>query len=112
MNKILKICMMAAIVLGFTSCYNDFDDPAPAKVWTEEDFANETLISIKDFKQLFYDVYGNGAASLGKTLEITEDYVIHGKVISSDQAGNVYKSVYIYDEDSESAIELKLMVSN
>ena len=42
MNKILKICMMAAIVLGFTSCYNDFDDPAPAKVWTEEDFANET----------------------------------------------------------------------
>ena len=38
MNKILKICMMAAIVLGFTSCYNDFDDPAPAKVWTEEDF--------------------------------------------------------------------------
>lgn len=112
MNKILKICMMAAIVLGFTSCYNDFDDPTPAKVWTEEDFANETLISIKDFKQLFYDVYGNGAASLGKTLEITEDYVIHGKVISSDQAGNVYKSVYIYDEDSESAIELKLMVSN
>ncbi len=112
MNKILKICMMAAIVLGFTSCYNDFDDPAPAKVWTEEDFANETLISIKDFKQLFYDVYGNGAASLGKTLEITEDYVIHGKVISSDQAGNIYKSVYIYDEDSESAIELKLMVSN
>ena len=51
MNKILKICMMAAIVLGFTSCYNDFDDPAPAKVWTEEDFANETLISIKDFKR-------------------------------------------------------------
>lgn len=43
MNKILKICMMAAIVLGFTSCYNDFDDPAPAKVWTEEDFANENF---------------------------------------------------------------------
>ena len=40
MNKILKICMMAAIVLGFTSCYNDFDDPAPAKVCTEEVFAN------------------------------------------------------------------------
>ena len=38
--------------------------------------------------------------------------VISGKVISSDQAGNVYKSVYIYDESSESAIELKLMVSN
>ena len=35
-----------------------------------------------------------------------------GKVISSDQAGNVYKSLYIYDETSQSGIELKLMVSN
>lgn len=57
MNKILKICMMAAIVLGFTSCYNDFDDPAPAKVWTEEDFANETLISIKDFQATYSTMY-------------------------------------------------------
>lgn len=34
MNKIVKICMIAAVVLSFTGCYNDFDDPAPAKVWT------------------------------------------------------------------------------
>ena len=31
MNKIVKICMIAAVVLSFTGCYNDFDDPAPAK---------------------------------------------------------------------------------
>lgn len=97
-------------VLGFTSCYNDFDEPAPSKVWTAEDFANEKAISIKDFKKLFTDKYGNGASSLAKTYEVTEDYVIHGKVISSDQAGNVYKSVYIYD--GTAAIEVKLMVSN
>ena len=96
MNKIVKICMIAVVVLSFTGCYNDFDDPAPAKVWTKEDFSNYNITSIKDFKQLFYDVYGSGETSLAKTLEITEDYVIHGKVISSDQAGNVYKSVYIY----------------
>ena len=112
MNKIFKLFMLAVVVLGFSSCYNEFEEPAPAKVWTKEDFSNSKLISIKDFKQLFYKEYGNGAASLGKTLEITEDYVISGKVISSDQAGNVYKSVYIYDESSKSAIELKLMVSN
>ncbi|KAB4446785.1 hypothetical protein GAO02_02990, partial [Bacteroides thetaiotaomicron] len=112
MNKIFKLFMLAVVVRGFSSCYNEFEEPAPAKVWTKEDFSNSKLISIKDFKQLFYKEYGNGAASLGKTLEITEDYVISGKVISSDQAGNVYKSVYIYDESSKSAIELKLMVSN
>ncbi|WP_071146806.1 DUF5689 domain-containing protein [Bacteroides ihuae] len=112
MNKILKLCMVAVVAFSFAGCYNDFDSPASAKVWTKEDFTNEQMISIKDFKQLFYKDYGNSASSLGKTREITEDYVIHGKVISSDQAGNVYKSVYIYDEESESAIELKLMVSN
>lgn len=112
MNKIFKLFMLAVVTLGFSGCYNEFEEPAPAKVWTKDDFSGSKLISIKDFKQLFYKEYGNGASSLGKTLEITEDYVISGKVISSDQAGNVYKSVYIYDESSESAIELKLMVSN
>ena len=112
MNKIFKLCMLVVVTLSFSSCYNEFEDPAPTKVWTKDDFAGSTLISIKDFKKLFYDEYGNGASSLGKTLEITDDYVISGKVISSDQAGNVYKSVYIYDESSKSAIELKLMVSN
>lgn len=112
MNKILKICMVIAATLSISSCYNEFEEPAPAKVWTKEDFAQSKYISIKDFKQLFYAAHGNSAASLGKSLEITEDYVISGRVISSDQAGNVYKSVYIYDDASESAIELKLMVSN
>lgn len=112
MNKIFKLCMIVAVTLGFSGCYNEFEEPAPAKVWTKEDFSQSKLISIKDFKQLFVNEYGNGASSLGKTLEITEDYVISGKVISSDQAGNVYKSLYIYDESSKSAIELKLMVSN
>ena len=39
MSKLLKICMVVAAVLSFTGCYNDFDDPAPAKVWTEADFS-------------------------------------------------------------------------
>lgn len=104
--------MIVAVVLGFSSCYNNFDDPAPAKVWTEADFNKDQIITIKQLKQLFYDKYGNSASSLAKYVEVTEDYVIRGKVISSDQAGNVYKSLYIYDEESQSGIELKLMVSN
>ena len=54
MNKIFKLFMLAVVVLGFSSCYNEFEEPAPAKVWTKEDFSNSKLISIKDFKQLFY----------------------------------------------------------
>lgn len=111
-NKLIKFCLVVLLATGFGSCYNDFDDPAPTKVWTAEDFKDCRMMSIKDFKQLFYDKYGKGSAALAKTLEIAEDIVIKGKVISSDRDGNVYKSVYIYDADSESAIELKLMVSN
>ena len=49
MNKIFKLFMLAVVVLGFSSCYNEFEEPAPAKVWTKEDFSNSKLISIKDF---------------------------------------------------------------
>ena len=43
--------MVVAAVLSFTGCYNDFDDPAPAKVWTEADFNKDQIITIK---QLIY----------------------------------------------------------
>jgi hypothetical protein len=104
--------MMVALLPLLSGCYNEFDDPAPAKVWSKSDFTGSKFISIKEFKDLFYKVKGNGAGALGQYVEVTDDYVISGKVISSDRAGNVYKSVYIYDEESRSAIELKLMVSN
>ena len=45
MSKLLKICMVVAAVLSFTGCYNDFDDPAPAKVWTEADFNKDQIIT-------------------------------------------------------------------
>lgn len=107
-NKIINISIAVVVALCFSGCYSDFDDPQPLKVWVDEDFADSSPISIKDFKQLFYDEYKTNG--LGKTLEITDDYLIKGKVISSDKDGNVYKSVYIYD--GTAAIELKLTVSN
>ncbi len=112
MNKIYKLAIMVIAVFALSSCYNHFDDPAPTKPWTEADFPDQKLITIKQLKQMFIDKYGTGASSLAQTLPITEDLMIAGKVISSDQAGNVYKSIYLYDESCESAIEVKVMVSN
>lgn len=42
----------------------------------------------------------------GQPMEISEDIVIAGKVSTSDQAGNFYRSLYIQDETG--GIELKL----
>ncbi|MEJ8749450.1 DUF5689 domain-containing protein [Phocaeicola sp. ICN-14070] len=104
--KLLIYGIMAAMAFCTTSCYSDFDEPAPAKVWTDADFTTDggEIITIKALKDMCAGV------GLAQYKEITDNYIIKGKVISSDQAGNVYKSVYI--DDGTAGIELKLMVSN
>ena len=110
---------MAAFV-GFAAvgCYNDFDMPAPAHVYTDADFADARIMSIKEVKEMFYTAYpfaGHGA--VGKSMKIDENIVFRGKVISSDRANNIYKSLYIFDNEvsdasDAAAIELKLNTGN
>lgn len=116
MNKFLKIALMVVVGTGLTGCYNDFDNPGPAKVYTDADFRPDQLISIKALKDMFYAEYP-GETGIGQSLSIKEDYVIRGKVISSDRAGNVYKSLYIFDDGTTdhsepAAIELRLTSGN
>ena len=93
MNRIATIFLAVTASLFFVGCYNDFDTPAPAKVWTDADFSDSKIISIKELKDIFEEAYP-GTSGIGQSLTITDDLVIRGKVISSDQAGNVYKSMY------------------
>lgn len=104
--KNILLLQVAWLGLLFTGCYNDFDDPAPAKVYTDADFGNQ-IVPIKTVLQLYYDEYGKN--TVGKGLEVTEDYVIKGKVISNDAYGNIYRTMYIQDESG--AIEVKLGIS-
>jgi len=112
MNKILKIALALAVGAVLAGCYNDFDNPAPAKIYTDADFTETgaRIISIGELKQFFYNKWGTGADGLGRRVVIDEDVVVKGKVISSDAEGNVYKSLYIYD--GEQAIELRLSNDN
>ena len=132
--KINKLFFVAVFGILCAGCYNDFDTPAPAKVWTDEDMSALGLepISIKEMKAVFISEFGsldntgsNGSWSDTKTVkfgapstpieagfsninfrEDIADRYIKGKVISSDAQGNVYKSLYI--DDGTGAIELKL----
>lgn len=107
--KILKNILLLQ-VLGFSlllaGCYNDFDNPAPARIYTDADFGNQ-LVPISKVLQLYYDRFGK--TTVGEGLEVTEDYVIKGKVISNDAYGNIYRTMYIQDESG--AIEVKLGIS-
>lgn len=112
MNKFLKTALSFAVAVLLAGCYNDFDNPTPAKIYTDADFTESgaRIIPISELKQYFYNKWGTGANGLGRRVEIDEDVVIKGKVISSDASGNVYKSLYIYD--GAQAIELRLTSDN
>ncbi len=135
--KVFRISLIAIVALLFVGCYNDFDMPEPAKIYTNEDMEAMGLehVSIKAVKDKFKSVYrtisgtgSNKSWSDTKTLkfgqlstaeeemgtikawEEAENYYIKGKVLSDDKQGNVYKSLFIYD--GSAAIEIKLSNDN
>ena len=129
MFKIFLIMVVGSIM---TSCYNNFETPSPEPIYNDQIMQALGMkhISIYDLKKLFGEISGTGSTNvsdgLGSTMykrfvtnksQATEweqqtgryivgNYYIKGKVISNDKEGNVYKSLYIYDDTA--AIELKL----
>ena len=108
---------MLAVAVATVGCYDDFDTPAPQKIYLDEDFADLELTTIAEVKQMFIDEFGtlehtgDGTSwDDTKYLQIEEDLYIKGKVQSSDEEGNVYKSIHICDETG--AIEVKLGTGN
>ena len=77
------------LLLVFTAaCSDEFDQP-PMVVPTAEHTPNMT---IAEFKAKYWQDVVNYIDT------VKEDIVIHGWVTSSDESGNIYKSLYIADE--------------
>ena len=133
--KSLKIAIAVLVGVLAAGCYNDFDTPAPRKLYTDADLTAEGLerVSIKEVKEWFEDDKAFGTISgtgtnddwattntlkLGNLTPEEEAFegmkgwpeasnkYIKGKVISSDRQGNIYKSLFI--DDGTAGIELKL----
>ena len=130
--KQYKMILVALLGLVLTSCYNKFETPKETFIYDDETF--ETLnpdlqhISIADLKAIFGEISDTGknsgqnntkyirfvadpqkectAFELENDWYNTGNYYIKGKVISNDEQGNIYKSLYIFD--GTAAIELKL----
>ena len=82
------------------------------------------LVSCKEWEPLYSSIYDEPEITVpvvpevnstiaelkalytGKPVKIEKDIVIKGQVISSDEAGNIYRSLYIQDETG--ALELKI----
>ena len=131
--KSLKIAIAVLVGALAAGCYNDFDTPAPRKIYTDSDM--ETLgleqVSIKEVKGWFESAFGSiSGTGTNDNWETTNSLkfgdlapeetkfegmkgwpdasnkYIKGKVISSDRQGNLYKSLFI--DDGTAGIELKL----
>lgn len=118
--------MAMVVAFAATGCYNDFDAPAPAPVYTDEVFdeSGAVFLTIAEAKQIFTDQYtlenngDTGSYTNTKYVEVTDEVVkavggsdatdlyIKGKVISNDEEGNVYKTLYL--SDNTGGIEIKL----
>ena len=77
------------LLLVFTAACNDEFDQPPMVIPTAEHTPNMTIAEFKA-------KYWQDAVNYIDTVK--EDIVIHGWVTSSDESGNIYKSLYIMDE--------------
>lgn len=105
MKSLFKIVLTGLVGLSVVGCYNDFDNPAPAKIYSDADFSSSQIISVAELKTLY-------PLEVGGKAVVDKDYVIRGKVISSDEDGNVYKSLYLLDTSCNAGIEIKLTTGN
>lgn len=95
-NLSLYLAMMLLLVLSATGCSDDFDTP-PMVVPVATSTPNTT---IADFKAKYWQDAVNYIDT------VKDDIVIHGRVVSSDASGNIYKSLYIADETGGLAISI------
>jgi hypothetical protein len=99
-----SLIYIASALLGiaaFSSCDDNFERP-PLSIPTATIEPNTT---IAELKEAFYKTDNNYATEVGTKAD-GSNYIIHGTVITSDEAGNFFKQVVIADETS--AIQLDI----
>lgn len=114
MNKILAMVVACFALVG---CYEDFENVPERQIFDdttfEAQFPEAEHITIAECKAIFTNAHGsisgtgeNSSWNDTKYVLVEDDLYIKGKVVSDDEQGNVYKSLYIQDETG--AIEVKL----
>lgn len=96
--------VLAAVLSVFVSCEEfqpvftgEYQNPQEQYIYTDADFDGFT--SIADVKDMY-------AANGSKPFLVKKNCVIKGQVTTSDQVGNLYKTLYIQDETA--GIEIKI----
>lgn len=85
-TNFVKSILFVALAAGtLTSCVNDDDYSVPALECTEPEVAEENVISVEQ-------LYNNATT---EAVEYTQNHFIKAVVVSSDQGGNFYKTLFL-----------------
>lgn len=97
MKNKLYIGFALALAAGLSGCQADMDTPQlDVPVATLQ--PNTTLLELKEAFE--------GKTEMVGTREDGSHYIVHGRVVSSDASGNIYKSLVIQDETAALAFSL------
>ena len=101
--KLYFTLMLLLAATGIVSCSDDFDSP-PIVIPTSYhiDQVNTTILELKE---AYWSDDKNYIDTIGLT-ESGDTVVICGRVISSDETGNIYKSLVIQDETAALAMSI------
>jgi hypothetical protein len=84
MKNLFLFTSLIVTLLGMNSCIKEKFDEPPINIPTVNFSANKTIAELKA-------MYSGGLDS------ITDTIIIKGTIISSDESGNIYKTLYIQD---------------
>ncbi len=99
--KSYLLMLIAAFVM--VGCADNFDRPPIVEPTAAN--ADKVNTTIYDLKFKYWDDARNYIDTIGQT-ETGEDIIIKGRVVSSDETGNIYKSLVIQDETAALALSI------
>lgn len=106
------IIIAALALLALTSCEKQWEDVPTFEPATKEQIIADgyTLMTVNDFKQqYFYSVLPEpGKTVLGITIE--DKVALETVVVSSDELGNTYRSLYVQDASGPEAGGMEIKV--
>lgn len=106
------IIIATLLLVALTSCEKQWDNVPKYEPATEEQVVADgyTFMTVNEFKQqYFYSELAEPQATV-KSVTITDKVALKTKVISSDELGNTYRSIYLQDVAGPAAggIEIKV----
>ncbi|MBD5422327.1 MAG: hypothetical protein HDR49_04780 [Bacteroides sp.] len=104
-KSILAAVALAVSMTVMTGCDEDLAVP-PLSIPSTDVRANTT---IADFKQQYWSNDNNYCIEVGKTAE-GEDLIIGGRIIASDEGGNIYQNLML--QDSTGAVTIAVLTNS